>query len=154
MLDSAAAGGNSGKTVLFVEDSSDDIDLTLRSFRKNNFQHALVVVRDGQEALDYLFGDDGPANTPHLVLLDLSLPRVSGLEVLQRIRSTSRLHAVPVIILSGSTDENDRLKTEALGADLYLRKPEGMADLNYVVSRVNDLLKASEAPHSSSFLTF
>jgi len=157
MTDSAPAGRSQGKTVLFVEDSPDDVDLTLRSFRKNNFAHALIVVRDGQEALQYVFGEGAYAGanakpTPDLVLLDLNLPKVNGLDVLKRIRADENFQTLPVIVLSASTDERDRLATEALGANLFLRKPEGMADLNYVVSRVNDLLNAGDAAPTVSHI--
>jgi two-component system, response regulator len=106
--------------ILLVEDNADDEELTRRAFRKNNLQNDLVVAHDGQEALDYLFNN---ARRPHLVLLDLKLPRVDGLEVLRRLRADERTRFVPVVVLTSSTEERDLVASYALGVNSYVRKP-------------------------------
>jgi two-component system, response regulator len=106
--------------ILLVEDNADDEELTRRAFRKNNLQNDLVVARDGQEALDYLFNN--PLR-PHLVLLDLKLPRVDGLEVLRRLRADERTRFVPVVVLTSSTEERDLVASYELGVNSYVRKP-------------------------------
>ena len=112
--------------ILLVEDNPDDEALTLRALRKANVGNEVVVVRDGVEALDFLFGSAGgrPASpTPHVVLLDLKLPKVDGLEVLRRIRADERTRLLPVVILTSSDEEQDRISGYALGANSYVRKP-------------------------------
>ncbi|MGE0158241.1 MAG: response regulator [Gemmatimonadales bacterium] len=115
---------NQGK-ILLVEDSRDDVELTMRAFRNNNITNEVVVASDGVEALDYLFGADGhaPAALPAIVLLDLNLPKLNGLEVLQKIRADDRTKLLPVIILTSSTEERDMVEGYALGANSYVRKP-------------------------------
>mgnify|MGYP001440937760 CR=1 FL=1 len=110
------------KTILLVEDSPDDVELTLRAFRKHHIENPLVVARDGVEALDYLFGagDDPP---PVVILLDLKLPRVAGLEVLRRIRGDHRTRLLPVVVLTSSKQEEDVVASYSLGANSYIRKP-------------------------------
>jgi two-component system, response regulator len=106
--------------ILLVEDNSDDIELTLRAFRKSNVANEVIIVRDGVEALDYLFatgqyaGRD-PNALPQVVLLDLQLPRVGGLEVLQRVRSHPKTKLLPVVILTSSTEERDLMSGYSLG---------------------------------------
>lgn len=114
--------------ILLVEDNPDDELLTLRAFRKNNFAHQIQVVRDGEEALSYLFATgkykDRDANDlPELILLDLNLPKISGLEVLRRIRNDQRTRLTPVVILTTSDEPNDRLKSYGLSANSFIRKP-------------------------------
>ena len=114
--------------ILLVEDNPDDIELTLRAFRKSNIANDVVVVRDGVEALDYLFAtgqyaDRDPDALPQVVLLDLKLPRVDGLEVLQRVRAHPKTKLLPVVILTSSTEERDLLNGYSLGANSYVRKP-------------------------------
>ncbi len=111
----------SHKTILLVEDNPDDEELTLRAFRKNKIANPVVVVRDGQEALDWLLNASNPV--PSMILLDLRLPKVSGLEVLQRVRQEPRLKLVPVVILTSSKEENDVASGYKLGVNSYIRKP-------------------------------
>ncbi len=114
-------------TLLLVEDNPDDVELTRRAFARSNIINQLVVVRDGAEALDYLFAkgvhsDRDAADLPHAILLDLNLPNVSGLNVLRRIRSTEATRRLPVIILTTSTEESDIVSSYDLGANSYIRK--------------------------------
>lgn len=113
------------KTILLVEDNPDDEALTLRAVKKQ-VPHGIVVARDGAEALDCLFGagkHNGGAVSPLLVLLDLKLPKVNGLEVLRRIREDQRTRTIPVIVFTSSTEEQDILESYRLGANSYVRKP-------------------------------
>lgn len=116
------------KTILLVEDNPDDEALTLRALKKNNILNDVVVARDGAEALDYLFGtgayEDRDARAqPQLVLLDLKLPKIDGLEVLQRLRSDERTRLLPVVILTTSKEDRDVVASYTLGANSYIRKP-------------------------------
>ncbi len=116
------------KMILLVEDNRDDEALTLRALRKNRITNEVVVVRDGAEALEYLFGTgryEGRDTTvmPDLILLDLKLPKVDGLEVLRRLRADQGTRPLPVVILTSSTEEQDVLKGYGLGANSYIRKP-------------------------------
>ncbi len=118
----------STKTILLVEDNPSDIDLTKRALSKGHILNELIVAEDGQEALDYLFGTGMYATRdlamlPTLVLLDLKLPKVDGLEVLVRIRSDSRTKRLPVVILTSSREEQDIATSYDLGANSYIRKP-------------------------------
>ncbi len=112
--------------ILLVEDNPDDVALTLRALKTHNITNDVVVARDGVEALDYLFGTKGqpaPSELPAVVLLDLNLPRVNGLEVLERIRAEERSRMLPVVILTSSDEERDVVKGYSLGANSYVRKP-------------------------------
>ena len=116
------------KVILLVEDNPDDEALTLRAFRKNNIHNKVVVARDGVEALDYLFGSGAHSqrdatDLPQVVLLDLKLPRVDGLEVLRRIRADERTKLLPVVILTASREDQDVINGYRLGANSYVRKP-------------------------------
>lgn len=116
------------QVILLVEDNPDDEALTLRALKKNNITNAVVVVRDGAEALDYFFGEGkfagrDTSETPQVTLLDLKLPKVDGLEVLRRLRSDQRTKLAPIVILTSSNEEQDRLKGYGLGANSYVRKP-------------------------------
>jgi CheY-like chemotaxis protein len=117
-----------GSIILLVEDNPDDEALTRRALQKHNLQNELVVARDGQEALDYLFGAGAYAGRdlqemPQLVLLDLKLPKIDGLEVLRRLRADERTKLLPVVILTSSNEERDLLGGYSLGANSYVRKP-------------------------------
>ncbi|MBC7964064.1 MAG: response regulator [Steroidobacteraceae bacterium] len=129
------------KSILLVEDNSQDEKLILRALRKVNLANQVDVVRDGQQALDYLFregefaartGDD----LPTIVLLDISLPRVSGLDVLKRLRSDPRTRLQPVVILTSSDEERDRLKSYENGANSFVRKPLDFAEFAETVARL------------------
>ena len=119
---------NKQKVILLVEDNADDVDLTMYALRKNNIQNELVVMRDGVEALEYLFGVDcygkgATVEIPGLILLDLKLPRVNGLQVLERLRGDERTSLVPVVVMTSSGEALDVRKTYQLGANSYIRKP-------------------------------
>ncbi|MBI3831761.1 MAG: response regulator [Planctomycetes bacterium] len=116
------------KIILLVEDNPDDEVLSLRAFKKNNVTNEVIVVRDGQEALDYLFCAGAHAHRdtsiqPTVILLDLNLPKIDGLEVLRRIRADNRTRLLPVVILTSSKEEQDLLRGYGLGANSYIRKP-------------------------------
>ena len=116
---------NPGK-ILLVEDNPDDVALTLRALKSHNITNDVVVAQDGVQAIDYLFGakDRGAAaELPAVVLLDLKLPKVNGMEVLQRIRSEERTKLLPVVILTSSDEERDIIDGYSLGANSYVRKP-------------------------------
>lgn len=116
------------KTILLVEDNPDDEALMLRALKKNRIANEVVVARDGAEALDYLFAtgqfegrDAGEA--PQLVLLDLKLPKINGLEVLQRLREDHRTKYVPVVVLTSSSEDRDIIRSYDLGANSFVQKP-------------------------------
>ena len=116
------------KTILLVEDNADDEALTLRALKKNNIRNEVVVAHDGAEALEYLFatGKYAGRNTnvlPQVVLLDLKLPKIEGLEVLRRVRADQRTRLLPVVILTSSNEEQDRIDGYGMGANSYVRKP-------------------------------
>jgi two-component system response regulator len=116
------------KVILLVEDNPDDEALTLRALKKNNIKNEVVVARDGAEALDYLFGTGkyagrDTAHLPQVVLLDLKLPKIEGLEVLRRVRTDARTKLLPVVILTSSNEDQDRIAGYGLGANSYVRKP-------------------------------
>jgi two-component system response regulator len=116
-----------GQVILLVEDSADDAELAIRAFRKGKIENEIVVARDGVEALDYLFGTGAFAarqpDPPAVVLLDLKLPRVDGLEVLRRLRTDATTKHLPVVILTSSDHEDDIMSSYDLGANSYMRKP-------------------------------
>ncbi len=117
-----------GETILLVEDNPDDVELTLRAFRKNNIANNTVIVRDGAEALDYLFGTGDYAerdinDTPRIILLDLKLPKLNGLQVLERLRADEHTKLTPVVILTSSKEEQDLIRGYKSGANSYVRKP-------------------------------
>ena len=110
------------KTILLVEDNADDEQLTLRAMRQSDVPNIIRVARDGAEAVDQLFGPNA-ARLPDLILLDLKLPKISGLEVLQRIRAEDKTKALPVVVLTSSDEERDIVESYNLGANSYIRKP-------------------------------
>lgn len=116
------------KIILLVEDNPDDVELTLRAFKKCNIANEVVVAHDGVEALDYLFGTGAYAGRdlsvmPAVVLLDLKLPRIDGLEVLRRLRADERTRFLPVVVLTSSNEDQDVVNSYQLGANSYIRKP-------------------------------
>jgi two-component system response regulator len=117
-----------GKSILVVEDNPDDEELTLRALRKGNLVNEIVVVRDGREVLDFIFGTgqyEGRdlSRMPTVVLLDLKLPRLNGLQVLEALRADPRTRLMPVVVLTSSNEEEDMLRSYELGANSYVRKP-------------------------------
>lgn len=119
---------SNSQTILLVEDSPADEILILRVLNQNHVANRIDVARDGQEALDYLrcegeYAERDPNDYPHLILLDLKLPKIDGLEVLRTIRSTDGLSHLPVVILTSSTEESDIVRSYDLGANSYIRKP-------------------------------
>jgi two-component system response regulator len=127
--------------ILLVEDNKDDEDLTLRAFAKNNVSNEIKVTRDGAEALDFLFGTGAHAGRdltvmPSVILLDLKLPKIDGLEVLRRIRSEPTTKLLPVVVLTSSKEEQDLVRSYSLGANSYVRKP---VDFNEFVVAVTQL---------------
>lgn len=144
--------GNTEKVILLVEDNADDEALTKRAFKKNNVMNQLVVARDGVEALDYLFGTGAHAGRdlsvmPTIILLDLKLPKVDGLEVLRRLRADARTKFLPVVVLTSSNEEQDLAQSYSLGVNSYIRKP---VDFEQFIEAVKQLglywLVLNEAP--------
>lgn len=130
-----------GRTILLVEDNPDDEALTIRALKKNNILNKVTVAHDGVEALDYLFGVGDPAeqnenDLPEIILLDLKLPKVDGLEVLRRLRADERTKFIPVIILTSSREERDLVEGYRLGANSYVVKP---VDFNQFSDAVRQL---------------
>jgi len=138
--------------ILLVEDSEDDVELTLKSFKLARFENRIHVVRDGQEALDYIFcrgkyGQRSPAQGPQLILLDLSLPKVSGLEVLRLIKADPRTSKMPVVVLTASTNSADMAECRRLGAVTFITKPLDWHAFRTAMKKFNlnwMLLKAPE----------
>jgi two-component system, response regulator len=128
----------SSNPILLVEDNQDDETLTLRAFKKNNIMNEVVVAHDGAEALEYLFGTGAHAGRdldvmPQLVLLDLNLPRVGGLDVLKRIRADERTRFLAVVVLTSSKEDEDLVRSYSLGANSYVRKPVDFAQFTDAV---------------------
>jgi two-component system response regulator len=123
---------NRGNIILLVEDNADDVELTLRAFRKSKILNEIAVVGDGVEALDYLFATGAhagrdPKTMPEVILLDLKLPKIGGLEVLRRMRADERTRRIPVVVLTSSNEEKDILTSYDLGANSFVRKPVDFA---------------------------
>ena len=117
-----------GKNILLVEDNPDDVTLTLRAFKMENIANEIIVTTDGAEALSYLFCTDkydgrDPTDMPSVVLLDLKLPKIDGIGVLKQIRSNEKTRHLPVVILTTSDEDRDKLDSYRLGANSYVRKP-------------------------------
>ncbi|MBN9500821.1 MAG: two-component system response regulator [Armatimonadetes bacterium 55-13] len=130
--------GSESKVILLIEDNIDDERLTLRALRRNNIMNEVVVACDGQEAIDYLFGSGSYAGRdmnvmPAVVMLDLKLPRLSGLEVLKRIREDSRTKRLPVVVLTSSEDEQQIELAYASGANSFIHKPTDPAEFSEMV---------------------
>jgi CheY-like chemotaxis protein len=126
-----------GRYVLLVEDNANDEALTLLAFKKNNIPNEVIVARDGPEALALLHpGDDAGTTRPALILLDLNLPKVDGLEVLRRIRADARTRHIPVVVLTTSTQEEDIIASYNLGANAYVQKPVKFSDFTEAVKTI------------------
>ena len=118
----------SAKKILLIEDSADDIELTVLAMKKSNILNEMVIARDGLEALDYLhargdYKDRNPEELPALILLDLQLPKLSGIEVLKQLRAEEKFKLIPVVVLTSSNEEKDRLNGYNFGANSYIQKP-------------------------------
>ena len=129
------------KVILLVEDNADDEALTLRALKRNNIMNDVVVARDGAEALEYLFAEGQYADRdknimPEVVLLDLNLPKINGLEVLKRIRSDKRTKLLPVVVLTSSKEERDLVASYDLGANSYIRKPVDFVEFGQAVQQL------------------
>jgi CheY-like chemotaxis protein len=129
---------NTERTILLVEDNLDDEELTLRAFRKNNIANQVVVAHDGVEALDYLHGtgsysDRDTSFQPQLMLLDLQLPRLDGLEVLRRVRAHELTAHLPTVVLTSSKQEEDVMRSYSLGANAFVRKPVDFGEFQEAV---------------------
>ncbi|MBJ6800067.1 response regulator [Geomonas propionica] len=128
------------KTILLVEDNPQDEKLILRTLNRINLANEVFVVRDGQQALDYLFREGDFAGraggNPTVVMLDINLPRVSGLEVLERLRQDHRTHMLPIVILTSSDEEQDRVKSYQEGANSFVRKPLDFAEFAETVAQL------------------
>jgi len=138
----ANGGGKDVVDILLVEDNADDVELTLLAFKKSRFTNRVHIVGDGAEALDYLFSKGKYANRrvterPHLVLLDLKLPKVNGIEVLRRIKTDKRTSMIPVVILTISDDNHDIAECRRLGADNYIVKPVDFQRLSQATPQLN-----------------
>jgi two-component system response regulator len=122
------------RSILLVEDNPDDEALTLRALKRNNILNEITVMRDGAEVLDYLFPGSADITLPGLILLDLKLPKVDGLEVLRRIRADERTQLIPVVILTSSKLEDDILAGYRGGANAYVRKPVEFSEFVEAIS--------------------
>ena len=143
---------SNNKKILLVEDNPDDVELTLRAFKKNNIMNEVVVKRDGAEALDFFFGKDGVAGKgnnglPAVILLDLKLPKIDGLEVLKKLRADERTKLIPIVILTSSKEQGDVVNGYNIGCNSYIRKP---VDFNQFADAVKQVglywLILNEAP--------
>jgi two-component system, response regulator len=140
------------RTILLVEDNPNDEALTLRALKKNDIHDRVVVVRDGAEALEYLFAtgaysDRDPTDVPRVILLDLKLPKVDGLEVLRRLRANVRTRLLPVVILTSSNEERDLVAGYGSGANSYIRKPVDFTEFAETVRHLGRYwLQLNEVP--------
>jgi len=143
--------------ILLVEDNPDDEALTLRALKKNNITNEVVVARDGVEALDYLFASGTHAGRdsrlmPQIILLDLKLPKLDGLEVLKRLRTDARTKLLPVVVLTSSSEERDMVASYDLGANSYVRKPVDFAEFIEAVRNLGLYwLLLNQTPSSEGF---
>jgi two-component system, response regulator len=145
--------------ILLIEDSPDDVELTLHALRRNNLANRIRVARDGEEALDYLFGhgvydERTPQWSLKLILLDLKLPKVDGLEVLRTIKSDSRTRAIPVVVLTSSNEEQDLVSSYHMGVNSYIQKPVDFGQFRETVNKLSLYwLLVNRPPPASAFST-
>jgi two-component system response regulator len=144
---------NNGKLILLVEDNPDDELLTLRAFKKSNILNEVIVARDGQQALDLLLppanGGSAPV-VPNVILLDLNLPKVGGLDVLKRLRAHEATRFLPVIVLTSSKQDEDVIRSYSLGANAYVRKPVDFAQFTQALEALGLFwLVVNEVPETS-----
>lgn len=129
------------KPILLVEDTPDDAELTVMALKEAGLLNHVVIAEDGLEALEYLFGEKrhagrNPVEMPALVLLDIKMPRLDGIEVLQRLRADERTHLLPVIMLTTSTEETDLVRSYEAGANAYVRKPVSLVEFHEAVKQL------------------
>ncbi|MGJ5672729.1 MAG: response regulator [Nostochopsis sp.] len=142
----------SNKTILLVEDNPDDEALAIRALKRNHISNEIVVAHDGVEALDYLFGTGAYAGRdisiqPTVILLDLKLPRIDGIEILRRLREDNRTKLLPVVVLTTSSEEQDMLNSYSLGCNSYIRKPVNFIEFTEAVKQLGMYwLLLNEAP--------
>jgi len=140
------------KPILLVEDNPDDVKLTMRALKKSNILNEIIVAQDGVEALDYLFGtgkyDGRDTNIkPQVILLDLKMPKMDGIEVLRRIRADERTQPLPVVVLTTSSEDRDKIESYKLGANSYVRKPVDFSQFAEAVQQLGLYwLVLNEAP--------
>jgi two-component system, response regulator len=139
--------------ILLVEDNPDDVALTLHAFKKHNLSNRIQICRDGAEALDYLFGEGeykgrNTENVPKVVLLDLKLPKVNGLEVLKRVKNSPSTQKIPIVVLTSSREEQDLIECYRLGVNSYIVKPVDFEQFTDAVQKVGLYwMLLNEAPH-------
>ncbi len=122
--------------ILLVEDNQDDVELTLHALRKENLANYIHVARDGEEALEFLFRNGGLEHPPRLILLDLKLPKVDGMEVLKRLKADARTKTIPVVIMTSSKEERDLVSSYSMGANSYIQKPVDFDQFRETVKNV------------------
>ena len=135
------------KPILLVEDSPKDIELTMVALAKSKLANEIVVARDGVEALDYLFGERRAAICPAVVLLDIKLPRVDGLEVLERVKKDPRTRHVPVVMLTSSREEQDLVRSYGLGVNAFVVKPVGHREFFEAIRDIGAFWAVLNEPH-------
>lgn len=129
------------RNILLVEDNPDDIELTLRAFKKNNILNEIIVIHDGVEAIDYFFGKNGVVHKnqnalPVVILLDLKIPKINGIEVLKKLKADEKTKLIPVVILTSSKEPKDLLSCYKLGCNSYIRKPVNFSEFMETVKQM------------------